>query len=63
MKPERIKLNDLPAVRREAARVYREMRADPTTPRKDLIYTLRIIGQLIFDSEIEQRIRALEERQ
>ena len=57
-----LNLHDLEAVRREMARVYRDMRSAriDTQVGSRLIYSLSQIGKLIEVATIERRIEALE---
>lgn len=60
----RIDLRNLEAVRREMARVYREMRAGELPPESGtrLVYVLDRIGKLIETAQVEQRLSELERR-
>jgi len=61
--PSQIKLNTVSEVRREAARVYRDCRQGrlDTADGSRLSYMLASIAKMIETSELEQRIRKLEE--
>jgi len=61
-KPARIRLGNIRDVRHEAARVYREAR-DGVIPAQEatrFIYMLLSLSNMIKDSELEERIIALE---
>ena len=62
--PARVDLRNLEAVRREMARVYREMRAGELPPESGtrLVYVLDRIGKLIETAQVEQRLVELERR-
>lgn len=61
-KPERIRLGNIRDVRHEAARVYREARNGviPAQEATRFIYMLLSLSNMIKDSELEERITALE---
>ena len=58
----RIRLGNIKDVRHEIARVYRETRLGmiPTQEATRLVYMLISLGNMIKDSEFEERISALE---
>jgi hypothetical protein len=60
--PPRIDLKTVDDVRVEAARVYRDMRAQriDTADGTKLVYVLGVIGKLIEAGELEKRVEALE---
>ena len=60
--PARIDLKSIDDVRREMARVYREMRGNVIEAQQGtrLVYVLAAIGKLIELHELEQRIQDLE---
>lgn len=62
--PPRIDLRNLEAVRREMARVYRQMRAGELPPESGtrLVYVLDRIGKLIETAQVERRLIELEQR-
>jgi len=62
--PARIDLRNLEAVRREMARVYREMRAGelPHECGTRLVYVLDRIGKLIEVAQVEVRLIELERK-
>ena len=61
----RCKLDTLADVKREMAKVYRESRSDVLDIHvaTKQVWILQALGKLITDSEIEQRLEALEARQ
>lgn len=61
-KSERIRLGNIKDVRYEIAKVYREARAGlmPTQEATRLVYMLISLGNMIRDSELEERIVKLE---
>lgn len=63
--PKRIRLGSLREVRREMAAVYESVRRMklPSQEGTRLIYMLVQIGNLIRDSELEERITKLEQQQ
>ena len=63
--PRAINLNNLDAVRREMAKVYRDMRTR-TIDSQDgarMIFALSQIGKMFELTQLERRIDALEERE
>lgn len=60
----RIDLDTTSRVRREMSRVYREIRAGQieSTEGARLVYVLSAVGKMIAESELEARLRVLEER-
>ena len=60
----KVDLRNLEAVRREMARVYREMRAGDIAPENGtrLVYVLDRIGKLIEIAQVESRLMELERR-
>ena len=62
--PLKIDLKSIDDVRLEAARVYRDMRAQkiPTHDGTRLVYVLAQIGKLIEQHDLEMRISLLEEK-
>jgi hypothetical protein len=61
----RCKLDTLADVKREMAKVYRESRSETIDVQvaTKQIWMLQALGKLIVDSEIEQRLEALEQKQ
>lgn len=61
----RIELHDLRAVRKEMSKVYRAVRRGELSSAEGcrLTFMLSSIGRLIEASDIEQRLKALEEQQ
>jgi len=59
---KRIRLNNIKEVRLELSRVYREARLGTlqTSEATRLVYMLISLGNMIKDSELEERITALE---
>ena len=59
---KRIRLNNIKEVRLELSRVYREARLGTlqTSEATRLVYMLIALGNIIKDSELEERITALE---
>ena len=62
--PGKIDLRNLEAVRREMARVYREMRSLELPPEQGtrLVYVLDRIGKMIEVEQIERRIAEIERK-
>jgi hypothetical protein len=60
--PPRLNLNNLEAVRREMARVYRDMRGNTITTQDGarLVYVLGELRKVFEAVDLEQRIAALE---
>jgi hypothetical protein len=60
--PQRINLSSLEDVRREMARVYRDMRNRIIDPQDGtrLTYVLAQLGKMYEMAEVEQRVNALE---